>query len=111
MKIITIVAEQISADALSAALPTEGIASVTVTQTRSFSPTARAVESYRGRKIANHFADVYRVEIAADDAVADAVIAGVAFARGAGLLGNARAWVSATVADLFTTASELALSA
>ena len=111
MKIITVVAEKISADALSAALPTEGIASVTVTQTQTFSTTARVVESYRGRKIANHFADVYRVEIAADDAVADAVIAGVAFARGAGLLGDARAWVSASVTDLFTAAPELALSA
>ena len=111
MKIITIVAEQISADALSTALPAEGIASVTVTQTRSFSPAARTVESYRGRKIANHFVDVYRVEVAADDAVADAVIAGVAFARGAGLLGDARAWVSAIATDLFSPAPELAMSA
>lgn len=111
MKIITIVAEQISADALATALPTEGIASVTVTRTQSFSPTARAVESYRGRKVANHFADVYRVEIAADDAIADAVIAGVAFARGAGLLGDARAWVSSSATDLFSAAPELALSA
>lgn len=111
MKIITIVAEKISADALSTALPTEGIASVTVTQTQNFSATARVVESYRGRKIANHFADVYRVEVVADEAAVDAVIAGVAFARGAGLLGNARAWVSASVTDLFTATTELAMSA
>lgn len=111
MKIITVVTEQISADALTTVLPTEGIASVTVTQTQNFSRTALVVESYRGRKIANHFADVYRVEIVAEDAVADAVIAGVAFARGAGLLGDARAWVSGTATDLFASAAELALSA
>ncbi len=111
MKIITIVAEKISADALTTALPTEGIASVTVSQTQSFSPSARVVESYRGRKIANHFADVYRVEILADDAVVEAVIAGVGFARGAGLLGDAQAWVSASASELLTVAPALALSA
>lgn len=111
MKIITIVAETLSADALSTALPAEGIASVTVTQVQTFNRTASSVQSYRGRQIAQHFNNTYRVEVAVDDGAADAVIAGVAFARGAGLLGNAQAWVSATVTDLFAAAGALAVSA
>lgn len=110
MKIITIVAEQISPEALSAALPTEGVVSVTVAATRTFSRNATAVESYRGRKIAQHFSEVYRIEVAVEDTAADAVIAGVAFARGAGLLGDAQAWISAAATELFTDATSLVMS-
>lgn len=110
MKIITIVTEQISPEALSAALPTEGVVSVTVDATRTFSRNSVVVESYRGRKIAQHFSEVYRIEVAAEDCAADAVIAGVAFARGAGLFGDARAWISATATDLFADTASLAMS-
>lgn len=112
MKLITIVAEKISAEALSAALPTEGVTSVTVSETQSFSRKATAVESYRGRKIAQHFTTVYRVEVAVEDDALDAVISGIAFARGAGLLGDAKAWVTPEPADdLFAGHTALAVSA
>lgn len=110
MKIITLIAEQISPEALSAALPGEGIASVTVNETQSFSRSAIAVESYRGRKIAKHITTVYRVEIVAQDSAVAEVVEGIAFARGAGLLGDARAWISAEATDLFA-APNLALTA
>lgn len=109
MKIITIIAGQISTEALSTALPAEGVVSVAVTETQSFSRAALAVESYRGRKIAQHFAAGYRIEVVAEDAAADAVIAGVTFARSAGLLGDARAWISEGAAtDIFATNAVLA---
>lgn len=102
MKLITVIAQQLSPEALSAALPTEGILAVTVSETQSFHRTARAVESYRGRKIPQHFTTVHRIEIAIEDAALDAVIDGIAFARGAGLLGEATAWVTAeSPAELF----------
>jgi len=110
MKIITIVAEQISPEALSTALPTEGVVSVTVDATRTFNRESTAVESYRGRKIAQHFSEVYRIQVAAEDTAVDAVIAGVAFARGAGLLGDARAWISAAATELFADAASLVMS-
>ncbi len=71
----------------------------TVAATRTFSRNATAVESYRGRKIAQHFSEVYRIEVAVEDTAADAVIAGVAFARGTGLLGDAQAWISAAATN------------
>ncbi|MCW1958774.1 MAG: hypothetical protein KIH64_009555 [Mycobacterium sp.] len=102
MKIITVIADQISPEALSTALPYEGVVSVTVNETQSFSRSAIAVESYRGRKIAKHITTAYRIEIVAEDTAVPSVVDGIAFARGAGLLGDARAWISAEAADLFT---------
>lgn len=104
MKVITIIAEKISAEALSAALPTAGVTAVTVSETQSFHRDATSIESYRGRKIAQHFSVVYRVEVVVEDAALDAVISGIAFARGAGLLGDAKAWVTPEASvDLFAS--------
>lgn len=110
MKIITVIVEQISPEALSTALPVDGIASVTVTETQSFSRSAISVESYRGRKIAKHITTAYRIEIVAEEAAVGSIIEGITFARGAGLLGDARVWISAEAADLFA-APTLALAA
>lgn len=111
MKIITVIAEQISPETLAAALPVAGIATVTITETASYSRTAAAVESYRGRKVAKHTRTVYRVEIVAEDTAVEQVAEGIAFVRGAGLLGEASAWTSAQATDLFAAGSILTLSA
>lgn len=111
MKIVTVIAEQVSPDALNAALPTEGIQAVTIDQTQSYTRTPASIESYRGRKIAKHVTTVQRVQIVADDEAVQRVVDGIAFARGAGLLGNARAWISAEASDLFATATARAVSA
>jgi nitrogen regulatory protein P-II 1 len=107
MKIITVIAQQVSADALNAALPADGIVSVTVSETQSFSRTATTVGSYRGVKLPQHFTPIFRIEMLVEDNAADQVIEGIAFARGAGLLGDARAWVSAEATDLFTTSTTM----
>ncbi len=111
MKIITVIAEQVSPEALNAALPVDGIHAVTINETQSFTRTAASVESYRGRKVAKHVTTVYRVEVVADDDAVQRVVDGIAFARGAGLLGNARAWISAEATDLFAAPTVLAASA
>ncbi|MFM9032930.1 MAG: hypothetical protein ACKOQ4_01315 [Mycobacterium sp.] len=113
MKIITLIAQQVSPTALSTALPTEGIVSVTVGETQSFDPTSTTVEYYRGRALTKYVTAAYRVEIVAEDSAVAGVVDGLAFARGAGLLGEARAWVSAEADDLFaaTPVTRLAASA
>ena len=109
MKIITVIAQQVSAEALNAALPAEGIIAVTVAETASFSRTATSVGSYRGVKVPQHFTPIFRIELLVEDTAAGQVIEGVAFARGAGLLGAAHAWVSAESAvDVFSAARSLA---
>lgn len=69
------------------------------------------MESYRGRKIAKHVTSVYRVDVVAEDWALQRVVDGITFARGAGLLGNARAWISAEATDLFAASTVLAASA
>ena len=109
MKIITVIAQQVSAEALNAAMPADGIVSVTVSETQSFSRTATGVGSYRGVKVPQHFTPIFRIELLVEDTAADQVIDGIAFARGAGLLGQAHAWVSAESAvDVFSAARSLA---
>jgi nitrogen regulatory protein P-II 1 len=111
MKIITVIAQQVSPEALKAALPIDGIHAVTIDETQSFTRTAATIESYRGRKVAKHVTTVYRVQVVAEDDAVQRIIDGIAFAHGAGLLGDARAWVSAEAADLFATPGALAASA
>ena len=111
MKIITVIAEQVSPEALNAALPVDGIHTVTINETQSFTRTPASVESYRGRKIAKYVPTSYRVEVVADDDAVQRIVDGIAFARGLGLLGNARAWISAEATDLFDASTVLAASA
>lgn len=94
MKIVTIIAQQVSADALNAALPFDGVLSVTATETQSFSRSAVSVGSYRGVKIPQHFTPTVRIEIEVEDIAVGAVIDGIAFARSAGLFGDARVRLS-----------------
>lgn len=101
MKNITIITEQISEKALAAALPTEGIASVTV----SFQGAARrdlAGADYRAFCNPNRFSPIHRVDLVVEDDAVEPVFDGISFAYGAGLFSNAEAWVNAP---------ELALSA
>lgn len=105
MKIITVIAQQVSADALNAALPFDGIASVTVGETQSFSRTAVSVGSYRGVKVPQHFTPMFRVELEVEDAAVGATIDGIAFARSAGLFGDARVRLSdGSAIDVFMPA-------
>jgi nitrogen regulatory protein PII len=105
MKIITVIADQIAPATLSTALRADGVGSVTIDETHSFSRSAISVESYRGRRIAKHISATYRIEIVAEDAVVGRIVEGIAFVRGAGLLGEARARISAEAGDLFAAAT------
>ena len=87
---------------VSAALPKHRIAAVTVTTTEAFRSTTPTAHYYRGRAITQHATKVYRVEIVADDSAVEEISAGIEFARSAGLLGTAIAWVSGEATDLFT---------
>lgn len=101
MKNITIITEQISEQALAAALPTEGIASVTVSSQGSARRGLIAAD-HRVFFNPNRFSPIYRVDLVVEDDAVDTVFDGISFAYGAGLFSNAEAWVNTP---------ELALSA
>jgi nitrogen regulatory protein PII len=106
MKIIHVIAQQVSPDALNAALPFDGILSVTVSETQSFSRSAVSVGYYRGFKIPQHFTSMFRIELEVEDTAVDAVIDGIAFARSAGLFGDARVRLSdGSAIDLIAVAA------
>lgn len=96
MKTITIVTDQVSDAALTAALPAEGVASVTISpqnsKPREVGPAGvhRAFGAFPGSR----FNPVYRVDLVVDDDAVDAVFDGISFAYGAGLFSDAEAWVS-----------------
>lgn len=110
MKIITVIAQQVSPEALNAALPADGLVAVTVTETQSFSRTAASVGSYRGVKVAQHFTPNFRIEIEVEDTAVGMAIDGIAFARSAGLFGDARVRLSdgSAVDDFASTRSQAA---
>jgi len=102
MKIITIIAEQISDRALAAVIPTTGVDSVRVSGNRSVSREGVEENTYRGFRNPRRFSANYRIELVVDDAAVGTVFDGVSFAYGAGVFSDAEMWVST---------SELALSA
>lgn len=109
MKIITITAEQVSPEALNTALPADGVISVTVSETQSFSRTAISAGYYRGVKMPQHFTPVFRVEVEVEDFAVERVIDSIAFARSAGLFGTVRARLTeAPAIDVFATGRTLA---
>ena len=104
MKILTVIAQQVSAEALNAALPADGVICVTVSETQSFSRTATTVGSYRGVKLPQHFTPVFRIEVLVEDDAIGQVIDGFSFARSAGLFGQTRVRLSTESAlEVFAT--------
>lgn len=91
MKTITIITEQITDRALAAVLPTEGVASVSVTR----GPGARPATAVRAYRNPNRFSPEFRIELVVEDAAVEPVLDGIDFAYGAGLFSDAEAWVQA----------------
>ncbi len=105
MKIITVIAQQVSAEALNTALPDDGIVSVSVSGTQAFSRSPASVGYYRGVKVPQHFTPMFRIELEVDDNAVDTTIDGLAFARSAGLFGDARVRLSdGSAIDVFASA-------
>ena len=99
MKNITIITEQISEKALAAALPADGIASVTISSDGSARRDLTAADHHVFGN-PNRFNPAYRVELFVEDDAVDTVFDGISFAYGAGLFSNAQAWVNVPVLTL-----------
>ena len=96
MKIITIIAEQVTDESLTAALPATGISSLSVSTNRPSDGRGRAAAGYRGFRNATRFAPNYRVDVVVDDDAVDTVLDGISFAYGAGLFSDAEVWVDSS---------------
>lgn len=94
MKTIAIIVEQLSERALAAVLPTTGVASVSI-HTDLSRPGEDVVQNFHGFRNPARFRPGVGIELVVDDYVVDTVFDGLSFAYGAGLFGDAEAWVSA----------------
>jgi len=99
MKTITSITEQVSERALAAAIPTDGVASISVTKTQlneaqlneaqSTTPGGNAGQIYRCLRNPRRFSANYRIEAVVEDAAVGTVFDGVSFTYGAGIFSDA----------------------
>lgn len=92
MKNITILAEDLSEQSLSAVLPTRGVTSVSVSRTDSATITSTTV-GYAAFRNPNRFDPAYRIDLVVEDVTVDRVFENVSIAYGAGFFSDAEMWV------------------
>lgn len=95
MKTITILTEHTTDRGLAAAIPTAGVASVSISRSGLQSATLAAAAGYRSFRSAR-FSPQCRIDLVVDDAAVDSVIDCVSFAYGAGFFGDAEVWIDAS---------------
>ena len=95
MKTITIVAERVTDQALSAVVPTGGVTSVRVGPNRSVDRAEAAVQGYRSFRNPTRFTPAVRIELLVDDVTVDTVFDSVSFAYAAGVFSDAEMWIEA----------------
>ncbi len=95
MKTITIVAERVTDQAMTAIIPTSGVASVMVSPHRAgVGHTGESLE-YQSFRSPSRFTPAVRIEVSVEDDVVDTVFDGVSFAYAAGIFSDAEMWVEA----------------
>jgi nitrogen regulatory protein PII len=99
VKTITIIAERVTDQSLSAVVPANGVASVSVSRNRPDRGEASAILS-RSFRNPSRFNPAVRIELVVDDNTVDTVFDAVSFAYGAGLFSDAEMWVQAPVPAL-----------
>ena len=95
MKTITIIAERMTDQALSAIVPTRGVASVEVGPNRADLRAAAPVRDYRSFRNPSRFTPAVRIDMLVDDDTVETVFDSVSFAYGAGIFSDAEMWVEA----------------
>ncbi len=95
MKTITIIAERVTDQALSAVIPTSGVASVRISPARADIRDAAAILDYQSFRNPARFSPAARIELVVDNDTVDTVFDAVSFAYGTGILSDAEMWVEA----------------
>jgi nitrogen regulatory protein PII len=100
MKTITIVAERVTDQALAAAVPARGVASVKVRANRADvvrggKGDAATITGYQSFRNPSRFNPAVRIDLLVDDDAVETVFDGVSFAYAAGIFSDAEMWVEA----------------
>lgn len=95
MKSIVIITEQLSDQSLSAAIPANGVAVISISTRRGGVADVADVHSYRAFRSTTRFTPRYRVQLAVEDDAVEAVFDSIDVAYGAGLFHDAEVWAVA----------------
>ena len=94
MKLVTAVIKPYQLDAVKEALHALGVAGLTVSEVQGYGRQKGHTEVYRGAEYSVDFVPKVRVEVVADDALADKVVDAVVEAARTGKIGDGKVWVS-----------------
>ena len=94
MKLITAVIKPFKLDEVKEALKAAGVAGMTVTEVQGFGRQSGHTEVYRGAEYTVDFVPKVKVEVLADDAVAESIADTVAAAAKTDKIGDGKIWIT-----------------
>ena len=94
MKLVTAIVKPFKLDDVKNALELIGIAGLTVSEVQGFGRQRGHTEVYRGAEYSVDFVPKVRVEVVADDTLADKVVDAVVEAARTGKIGDGKVWVT-----------------
>lgn len=95
MKTITIIAERLTDQALTAITPASGVASVAVSPHRAGARDTAAIDGYQSFRNPSRFTAAVRIELLVEDDTVETVFDSVSFAYAAGVFSDAEMWIEA----------------
>jgi nitrogen regulatory protein PII len=95
MKTITIIAERMTDQALTAVVPPSGLASLHVSPSLTDVRDKAAIQGYQSFRNPSRFNPAVRIDLLVEDNAVDTVFDAVSFAYAAGIFSDAEMWVEA----------------
>jgi nitrogen regulatory protein P-II 1 len=95
MKLITAIIKPFKLDDVKVALKAAGVVGMTVSEVRGFGRQGGHTETYRGSEYQIDFVPKVKLEIVADDAVADGIVDAITRSAQTDKIGDGKVWVTA----------------
>jgi nitrogen regulatory protein P-II 1 len=92
MQLITAIVKTFQVDDVKEALKTAGATGITVSDVKGFGRQGGHTETYRGAEYRVDFLPKVRVEVVADDALADVLVDAIVAAARTGKIGDGKVW-------------------
>ncbi len=94
MKLITAIVKPAKVDEIKVALQADGVAGMTVSETRGFGRQKGHTEIYRGAEYTVDFIPKVRIEVLVEDAEAQSIIDTIVTTANTGSIGDGKLWVT-----------------
>ena len=94
MKLVTAIIKPFTLDDVKSSLEQLGVLGMTVSEVQGYGRQKGHTEVYRGAEYSVDFVPKVRVEVVADDALADKVVDAVVEAARTGKIGDGKVWVT-----------------